>query len=374
MATKILIVDDDLVTRKGLTELLKEFGYEAMALDSGEKALKAAREDDFDLALVDLKMPKMDGIEVLEALKSIKPRMYIVMITAYATVETAVEAMKAGAFDYIRKPFKADELNSVILRILEEDRFEKTLSGYELTDFKRSSVQVFREMVKTRKGLCLTSENPKSFAKKNRIKDVPLYHVTSDGNGKYAISPKNLNAIKKLTVSFTRKNRGSAVLIHGLEPLLRSNSLSKVKEFLTNLKEDIASMDSMLMVSARPESLDDQTLLELENAFSGDYTQNMSESLANHIRRAVIRYLSIAKKASFTDIMRNVGEHDSPKLSFHLRKLVSFEVIAKDGKGQYHLSPRGKKLVAIIDGIEGEGRKESGTFLHYDEEPRKGRK
>jgi two-component system response regulator PilR (NtrC family) len=122
---KILIVDDEQSMRDFLSIMLKKEGYEVASAENGKDGLKAVQTDIFDLVITDVKMPGMDGIGVLRAVKDVSPETIVVMITAYATAETAVEAMKLGAYDYITKPFKVDEIKLVIEKALEKRLLRK---------------------------------------------------------------------------------------------------------------------------------------------------------------------------------------------------------------------------------------------------------
>jgi two-component system, NtrC family, response regulator PilR len=122
---KILIVDDEQSMRDFLSIMLKKEGYEVVSAENGNDALKAVQADIFDLVITDVKMPGMDGIGVLKAVKDVSPETVVIMITAYATAETAVEAMKLGAYDYITKPFKVDEIKLVIEKALEKRHLRK---------------------------------------------------------------------------------------------------------------------------------------------------------------------------------------------------------------------------------------------------------
>ena len=115
----IHIIDDEPVIHDILTQLLTAEGYEVESSASGEEALEKYASRKFDLVLLDLLMPGMDGIEVLRAIKRIRPQAVVVIITAYASVESAIEAMKIGAFDYVQKPFKHEELLLIVARALE---------------------------------------------------------------------------------------------------------------------------------------------------------------------------------------------------------------------------------------------------------------
>jgi heterodisulfide reductase subunit A len=114
----ILVVDDELIVRDSLKEWLEvEGGFRVAMAESGPEALERIKTDGYQLMLLDIKMPGMDGVEVLQKAKELFPDLPVVMMTAYATVETAVEAMKIGAMDYLIKPFDPDALIPKIVQI-----------------------------------------------------------------------------------------------------------------------------------------------------------------------------------------------------------------------------------------------------------------
>lgn len=118
-AGKILIVDDEFSVRDSLFDWFAKDGYDVVAVENAVAALKAAPEGDFDVALLDIKMPGMDGMELQSRLHRIAPTLQTIMITAFASVETAVSAMKHGAFDYVTKPIDPDELSHLVKRAME---------------------------------------------------------------------------------------------------------------------------------------------------------------------------------------------------------------------------------------------------------------
>ncbi|MCA1795103.1 MAG: sigma-54-dependent transcriptional regulator [Desulfotignum sp.] len=117
---KILLVEDDEKMNQGLVYVLSKQGYAVTSVDTGEKALEQIKGTGFDLVLSDLKLPGIDGSQLLRAAKQYDPDMMFIMITAYGTVDTAVAAMKQGAEDYILKPFDMEELRLVIQKALEK--------------------------------------------------------------------------------------------------------------------------------------------------------------------------------------------------------------------------------------------------------------
>jgi len=116
---KILVVDDSEGTRNLCSKILEKEGYAVQTAGNGEEALKLVGENSFDLVVTDLMMPVMDGMELLEQVKKSNPRMPVIIITAYASVATAVEAIKKGAYDYVPKPFNPGELQVTVEKALE---------------------------------------------------------------------------------------------------------------------------------------------------------------------------------------------------------------------------------------------------------------
>jgi len=125
MNGKILIVEDEKVALKNLEHIMKKEGYDVTGTTSGPNALKLLANEEFDIVLTDLKMEKVDGLEVLERARALYPDCEVIMITAYASIPSAVETMKKGAYYYIAKPFKLDEVRKVVREALEKVRLKK---------------------------------------------------------------------------------------------------------------------------------------------------------------------------------------------------------------------------------------------------------
>ena len=116
---RILIVDDEPILRSTLVEFLQHEGFDAEQAASGEEALRQATVQDFDVAICDVQMPGMDGLELLNRLRQTSPETFVLIITAYATVESAVEAFQAGAHDYLMKPVIFDDLLHKLRHLIE---------------------------------------------------------------------------------------------------------------------------------------------------------------------------------------------------------------------------------------------------------------
>lgn len=124
---RILVVEDEKTARENLEYILKKEGYEVITAESGEKAVAVMEQQDFDLVITDLRMKNIDGMEVLERAKELRPEAEVIVVTAYATVESAVEAMKKGAYYYLAKPYQIDEVRILVQKALEKSALKKEI-------------------------------------------------------------------------------------------------------------------------------------------------------------------------------------------------------------------------------------------------------
>ena len=122
---KILTADDERSMREFLEIMLKKEGYHVSVASNGEEVLKLTDKEIFDLVLLDIRMPKMDGISVLKKIKAVSPETIVIMITAYGSTDTAIQAMREGAYDYVTKPFKVEEIKAIIKNALEKKNLQK---------------------------------------------------------------------------------------------------------------------------------------------------------------------------------------------------------------------------------------------------------
>ncbi|HEY9074668.1 MAG TPA: sigma-54 dependent transcriptional regulator [Desulfobaccales bacterium] len=157
---RILIVEDELIARENLDHVLTKEGYDTVAVDSGVRAFKELERQEFDLVMTDLRMQQVDGMQVLERTKELYPDTEVVVITGFATVSTAVEAMQKGAYHYLPKPYKIEEV-----RILVRQALEKRWLRQEVTDLKRQ--------VQSQKTVpFLVGKSPKIEALKQTIEQI----------------------------------------------------------------------------------------------------------------------------------------------------------------------------------------------------------
>jgi two-component system, NtrC family, response regulator PilR len=154
---KILVVEDEKSMREVLKILLEGENYDVTSASNGLEGLSYIDKDIFDLVITDMKMPKVDGFGILTKIKEMSPDTLVIMITAFGTTETAIEAMKLGAYDYINKPFKIDEIRLIVKKAIEKKRLseeilllrEKVKTSYALENLigKSSKMQELFTMI-----------------------------------------------------------------------------------------------------------------------------------------------------------------------------------------------------------------------------------
>jgi len=157
---RILIVDDEQIARENLDHILKKEGYETVPAESGVSALRELEKGEFDLVLTDLKMQVVDGLQVLEKTKELYPDTEVIVITGYATVATAVEAMQKGAFYYLPKPVKIDEVRILVRQAIEKKSLKKEVAGLKLR-IKEQKETIF-----------ITGSNPKMDSLKKTMEQI----------------------------------------------------------------------------------------------------------------------------------------------------------------------------------------------------------
>jgi two-component system response regulator AtoC len=138
---KILIIDDEAFIRENVERILGEDGYTVLGAESGRSALELAADEDLDLVLLDLNLGAEDGIAVLKSLKEIDPELLVIVITGFGSVESAVEALKLGAFHYMKKPFKADALRVIVKLALQTQILKR-----EVRNLRKGDMELFEKV------------------------------------------------------------------------------------------------------------------------------------------------------------------------------------------------------------------------------------
>jgi two-component system response regulator PilR (NtrC family) len=218
---KILVVDDEKSMRDFLSIVLKKEGYYVSTAGNGDEALKLLQTDIYDLVLTDIKMPGADGLEILRTAKRTSPDTVVLMITAYASAETAIEAMKQGAYDYISKPFQIEEVKLIIHNALEQRRL-------------KAEVLLLRRELKGRGGLQnLIGQGPamqKVFDVVRKVADTKsnILILGESGTGKELVARAIHSLSSRRDKPFVTVNCGALP-----EPLLESELFGHMKGSFT---------------------------------------------------------------------------------------------------------------------------------------------
>jgi len=150
---KILIVDDEAFIRENLERIISEDGYRPISTECPDEAIRIVAEEDISLVLLDLNLGSSSGLDVLRTMREVDPEILVIIITGYGTVETAVEALKIGAYDYIKKPFKADAIHLIVKLALETQnlrrkvkRLSRDADGINMVGNSPALMQIFQQI------------------------------------------------------------------------------------------------------------------------------------------------------------------------------------------------------------------------------------
>lgn len=312
------MVDDDAVFREELTDLLRDDGHTVASVASTPKALESLEHEEVDVVLTDLKMPRQGGLELLREVRRRWPRTFVVVVTGYATVETALDAMKLGAFDYLRKPFRIDQVRETLRLVAQEHEFE-------------SPQETFRDPIREARTLAAAGKHEVLLFAPEPPPGEP--HLRTE-----PLDPEHPSRLAERTEQFLGEHPTGAVVIAGAERLLEHHRLEDIVAILDRLRAALAG-HGPLRVGFNPHRVTPTVAAALGGAVSAEETHATLEALSNPIRRKVIQRLAQAP-ASFGEAMAAAGLDDSPKMAFHLRKLVDAGLVVHDGE-TYRLTTRG---------------------------------
>jgi ActR/RegA family two-component response regulator len=320
---RLLVVDDDTVFRQGLGELLEQDGHQVELAPTVPRALEFLAAEQRDLIFTDLKMPRHNGLELLREVRSRWPKTLVVMITGFATVDTAVEAMKLGAFDYIAKPFQIKQVQAVLQLAEQEIKFQG-----------RGALPPKIELILKRwtvDGLPVLHVTPRPGRPQALVTELPL--------------PAEPHRIRDAVESFLPEHPRAGVLLEGVDRLFEGRAGADFVPFIRSIRDRIGERGP-LVVTFDPTRHSAAEVEELTAALAGPATRSALEALSNPIRRAVLQRAGHGP-ITFTQAMEAAGIDDSPKLSFHLRRLVD-EGMLGHAHEQYRISARGEESLQIL--------------------------
>lgn len=335
-------MDDDAVFREELGDLLGQDGHQVAEAPSVPKALEVLEREAFDVIFTDLKMPRHSGLDLLREVRQRWPRTLVVVITGYATVETAIEAMKLGAFDYVRKPFQLEQLQQALELARQEREFSVG------PDRVIAPEEVARQLATdaAHPVLFFGDRAPEGLA---NVEFAPL-------------DPADPTQLVYRTSSFVHQHPGGAVVIAGAERLLDGHRLEDIVAILDRTREELSG-HGPLRVGFDPKKVGTAAALALGGVVTFRETHETLEALANPIRRRILRRLADGP-AAFSEAMKAAGLDDSPKMSFHMRKLVDGGLAVHEQE-VYRLTERGRAASAIVQEITFLPPAEAGANLAF---------
>jgi len=216
----ILIVDDEKNIRLTLSQALETLGAEIDTAANGEEALAKLKGREFGLILLDIRMPGMDGMEVLRLVREIRPDIRIIMITAYGTIESAVEALKLGAVDFLQKPFDPEEIRELVSRVMDRDKLDEN----KLADYT-SFIELAKKCIgdrhfdaaaeHVRKAIFIDPRRPEAFNLLGGLMEIRGDRIEAQKNYRAALSldPSYEPAIKNLRRSTSEKWRQAGSIL-----------------------------------------------------------------------------------------------------------------------------------------------------------------
>jgi CheY-like chemotaxis protein/predicted transcriptional regulator len=325
---RILVVDDNSVFREEVAEMLRDDGHDAEVAPSVAHAVDRLESERFDLVLTDLKMPRQTGLDLLRIVRERWPGLMTIMITGRAGIDSAVEAMRLGAFDYLAKPFRPDQLREVLKLAQAEKTFLRVREGARRTQDVVGELAADGHPV-----LLVTATEGAAVSKVTRF--------VSDGS--------DLAQVGDAVTAFVATHPGGRVVLPEVDRMLDHHRLPDVQSFLQSVQA-LLGEDGSLILGFDPAKVSEATATALRALVAASAVHGALEAVANPIRRRVLVRLEQGP-ASFTEVMRAAGLDDSPKMSFHVHRLVEAGLIARSEE-EYRLTPAGTDATAAIHRME----------------------
>lgn len=347
---KILVADDDSTLRSELAELLRGDGHEVEVAVDGGQALERLEAEPFELALLDLVMPKATGLEILHRLQVVRPETAVVMITGHGSVDVAVEAMKGGAMDFVVKPFEIESLQRVLSSIEDERRAKQMLS--QPAQGTEAVQTVLRDAVR-RKAL-LAVVGPEVTPPRGATR---VLRIDEDLKPPNVFKPSQLYQLTAAIEDHVATTEAPVVYAAGIQCLEEVHGRGDLEAWLRHLGSRCEAKGGTLVLHGlAPDVVSD---LEASHGLAGAQPglQGMLESLANPIRRAIVSFAFSSGPVTYSAILKMNFVDSSSKLSFHLQKLQVDSLLAKTEGGAYILTDEGRQAWRVVRALEDERRR-----------------
>ncbi len=352
-------MDDNKTFLEKLDKVLSLENHQIHLACSGKEALDAISNNEFDLLLTDLKMGEISGIDLIKRLKEESIDLVCIVVTGYATIDSAVEAMKLGAYDYIVKPFEIDKLRKKINEVENELKLRKTFVTKSIGG--RTSINDpdndFNIEMYSEPFLIISNEDPSKIIDLNNIEHAIQLKIGFN-NGANEISPLKFNLIREYINNFVQKHTEGTIIFKCIEDLLLKHKWEYLKGFIENIREEIlTSAFSMVILVDQNHPIGVLYQALLHDALSLISIQTFEDivSIISHsMRKKIINLLKMSGELNFNRIAEELVIKSSSNLAFHIKRLVEENILIKRDN-LYTLSQRGEYFSQIIYNLENIG-------------------
>lgn len=338
---KILVADDDLTLREALASLLREEGHEVVTAEDGGEALRIVDRESFEVALLDLRMPKATGLEVLNRVRVVRPDTAVVMITGQGTIDTAVEAMKGGAIDFVEKPYDVEALRHT-LRSVQDERKAKAMLG-AVTSGETAIGEVLSDAARRQALLAVLGPEASAPAGASRV-----LRIDEVGRPPDVFAPSQLYHLNAAIDGHIQRVERPVVFASNLRMLEALHGRADMRAWVRHMSGKVGAKGGTLILQSADRELASDLPGPAETEAPSEALQGMLESLANPIRRAVVGYVFTSGPVAYSAILKRNFVDSSSKLSFHLQKLQTDGLLAKVDAGRYSVTEAGQRAWHIV--------------------------
>ncbi len=352
---KILVADDDATLRDELAELLRGDGHEVRTFANGDEALRAIQGDAYDVALLDLVMPRATGLDILHRLQVDRVATSVVMITGHGSIDVAVEAMKAGAVDFLVKPFEMESLSKILHSIADERRARQMIDRPATSPEAR---QALMEEAAGR-GALLAIVGPDDAAPRGATR---VLRIDAQPKPPDVFAPSQLYRLNAAIDEFV--SRAERPVVYAGDPrwIEQVHGRDDLRAWIRHVGGRCAAREGVFVIA----SADSALAAEMDAQAAGEPVepglQGMLESLANPIRRAIVAYVFSSGPSSYSAVLRMNFVDSSSKLSFHLQKLLADGLLRKEPNGAYVLADEGERAWRVLRALGDERRRPAVVF------------
>lgn len=337
---KLLVADDDRTLREELASLLREDGHEVATAEDGGEALRIVDRESFEVALLDLRMPKATGLEVLHRIRVVRPETAVVMITGEGTIDAAVEAMKSGAIDFVEKPYDLEALRRT-LRSVQDERKAKAMIG-AVTSGEAAVGEALSDAARRNALLAVVGPDAQPPAGASRI-----LRIDEAGRPPDTFAPSQLYHLNAAVDAYLKDVDRPVLYAADLGMLEALHGRADMRAWVRHLSGKVSAKGGTLVLrSVDPEIASEVGGMETEAP--SEALQGMLESLANPIRRAVVGYVFASGPVAYSMILKRNFVDSSSKLSFHLQKLQADGLLTKVDAGRYSVTEAGQRAWTIV--------------------------